>query len=184
MLEWIQAADGAALLWIQETVRHSLIDPLVMGYTRLGDMGLLWIALSLLMLCFAKTRRAGALSLGAMLLGMLCTNVALKHLVGRARPYLVVEGLIPLLLEGDPNSFPSGYTCAAFAAAGAWCRALPWRWMRIGAAALAALMGISRLYVGVHYPSDVLAGLCIGVLCSQLAWLLARRWEKRPKKPE
>ena len=65
---------------------------------------------------------------------------------------------------------------AAFAAAGAWCRTLPRRWMKRAAVALAALMGFSRLYVGVHFPSDVLAGLCVGLLSSALAWLLWRRF--------
>lgn len=87
-----------------------------------------------------------------------------------------MAGLVPLIAENDPNSFPSGHTCAAFAAAGAWCRTLPRRWMKRAAVALAALMGFSRLYVGVHFPSDVLAGLCVGLLSSALAWLLWRRF--------
>ena len=107
--------------------------------------------------------------------GLLCTNVALKHLVGRARPWLSVEGLVPLVEEHDPNSFPSGHTCAAFAAASAWCRTLPRRWMKVTAVVLAALMGFSRLYVGVHFPSDVLAGMAVGLLCGWLACLLWRQ---------
>ena len=72
------------------------------------------------MLIFPKTRRAGLLALLAMALGFLCTNVVLKHLVARPRPWLVVEGLIHLVAEDDPHSFPSGHTCAAFAAASVW----------------------------------------------------------------
>ena len=169
-------ADGAVLLWIQETLRCALLDPILIGYTHMGDVGLLWIALSLLLLAFRPTRKAGMLGLLALLIGMLCTNVVLKHLVGRARPWHTVAGLVPLIAENDPNSFPSGHTCAAFAAAGAWCRTLPRRWMKRAAVALAALMGFSRLYVGVHFPSDVLAGLCVGLLSSALAWLLWRRF--------
>ena len=80
-----------------------------------------------------------------------------------------MAGLLPLVQEPDPNSFPSGHTCSAFAAAAAWARTLPRRWMKYTGLILAAAMGLSRLYVGVHYPSDVLAGCVIGCLCGLLA---------------
>ena len=175
MPEWLLEIDGGILLWLQETLRGAVLNGLLSVYTQLGNAGAMWIVLSLLMLCFPKTRKAGLAGLLAMLLGLLCTNVTLKHLVGRTRPWLTMEGLVPLVAEHDPNSFPSGHTCAAFAAASAWWRTLPWRWVRVLAVVLAALMGASRLYVGVHFPSDVLAGLAVGLLCGWLACLLWRQ---------
>lgn len=175
MLEELLRLDGGILLWIQDVVRCGVLDPIVKGYTKLGNAGMLWIVLSVVLLCIPKTRKAGIVSLLAMLLGMLCTNVTLKHLVGRSRPWLTVEGLIPLIEEPDPNSFPSGHTCAAFAAASAWWRTLPELWMKVTGVALAAAMGFSRLYVGVHFPSDVLAGMAVGLICGWLAWLLWNR---------
>ena len=125
----------------------------------------------------AGPRAAGtawmAVSLLALVLGLLVTNITIKPLVERARPWLVLE-LTPLVTENDPNSFPSGHTCAAFAAGLSWARALPWRWGRIAAVVLAVLMGLSRLYVGVHFPTDVAAGAVIGALCAWAAW---RAWE-------
>ncbi len=177
----VQALDGNVLLFLQEVVRNGILDPLVCFYTHLGDGGRLWIALSLLLLCFKSTRRAGALSLCAMLLGFLCTNVALKHLFARPRPWLDVAGLIPLVEEPDPNSFPSGHTCSAFAAAMAWWRTLPRRWGAL-AVVLAACMGLSRLYVGVHYPSDVLAGALVGALCAWAAWRLCQKLGEKKRK--
>ncbi|MEG0764615.1 MAG: phosphatase PAP2 family protein [Pseudoflavonifractor sp.] len=165
------ALDGNLLLWIQEFLRISVLDPLIIVYTKLGNLGLIWIALALLMLCFKKTRRAGVLGLCALALGAICTNGILKHLVGRPRPWLSVEGLTHLIVENDPLSFPSGHTCAAFAAAGVWFKTLPKRWMGILALVLAALMGFSRLYLGVHFPSDVLAGMLVGLGC---AWAVLR----------
>lgn len=179
MLQWLLAADGGILLWLQETVRCTVLDGVLCAYTHLGDVGLLWIALSAAMLCFRPTRRAGGLALCAMLLGMLCTNVVLKHVVGRARPWLTVEGLIPLVAEGDPNSFPSGHSCAAFAAAGVWVRTLPRRWMGAAGLVAAGLMAFSRLYVGVHFPSDVLVGVCVGLMCSLLVLLGWKRLADR-----
>ena len=181
MLEVIQTVDETILLWIQETVRQGWLNPLVEFYTTLGNGGLLWIVLSLALLCWRPTRKVGAAALLALLLGALCTNVVLKNLVQRPRPYTAVEGLVPLLTSGDPNSFPSGHTCAAFAAGLAWAGTCSARWARVAAVVSAVCMGLSRLYVGVHYPSDVLAGALVGSLAALAALALARRWEREHK---
>lgn len=174
MLNWLMALDGHILIWIQNYVRLPFLDPVVAFYTHLGDGGIIWVGLSLVMLCFPKTRRAGLLSLVALALGGLFTNVMLKPMVARIRPWITVEGLLFLVKEPDPNSFPSGHTCAAFAAGGIWLRALPKRWMGITGMFMAVFMGLSRLYVGVHFPSDVLAGAGVGLLAACLAWQLGR----------
>ena len=181
MLQGLLNLDGGVLLWIQEWVRSGLLTPLVTVYTHLGDSGMLWIALSVLLLCFKKTRKAGVVSLLALLLSLIFTNGILKHLVARTRPWLTVEGLVPLIAEHDPNSFPSGHTCAAFAAGLAWAGTCSARWARIAAVVSAVCMGLSRLYVGVHYPSDVLAGALVGSLAALAALALARRWEREHK---
>lgn len=168
MLDTILQLDGELLVAIQG-LHMSWLDPIVSVYTKLGDAGLLWIALSLVMLLWKPTRKAGVLALGAMILGLLVTNITIKPLLSRPRPWLDWP-IVPLVTEKDPNSFPSGHTCAAFAAGLSWVRALPWRWGRIAAVAAAVLMGLSRLYVGVHYPTDVLAGAVIGSLCAWAAW--------------
>ena len=117
MPQWLLQIDGGILLWIQDFLRCALLDPIMTVYTQLGNAGILWIVLSVVLLCIPKTRKAGFVSLLAMLLGLLCTNVVHKHLVGRTRPWLVVEGLVHMVEGHGPNSFPSRHTCAAFAAA-------------------------------------------------------------------
>lgn len=169
MLESLLRLDGQLLVAIQG-LHMSWLDPVVSLYTKLGDAGMLWIVLSLAMLLYRPTRKAGALALCAMALGLLVTNITIKPLVERARPWVTWPVIQPLVTEKDPNSFPSGHTCAAFAAGMIWLRALPWKWGRIAAPVLAVLMGLSRLYVGVHYPTDVLAGAVIGALCAWAAW--------------
>ncbi len=166
LLEW----EGAVLLWIQNCLRGPLTDPIVSFYTQLGNAGLIWIALSTLMLCFKRTRRAGVAGLLALGVGFVLTNLTIKPLAGRVRPWLTVKGLTALVAEGDPNSFPSGHTCAAFAAALGWRPHLPRRWGNT-ALACAVLMGFSRLYVGVHFPTDVLAGALVGAAS---AWVVYR----------
>ena len=167
MAELFLGVDGGILLWIQTFLRQDWLSPAVKGFTHLGDSGMLWIALCLVLLLFPKTRRIGLAGAFALCLSLLCTNLILKPLVARPRPWLMVEGLIHLVNEPDPKSFPSGHTSAAFGAATAIFRALPrdrrkWGWAVL---ALAILMGLSRLYVGVHYPSDVLAGALVGAFC-------------------
>lgn len=177
MLETLQQLDGSLLLWIQ-TLHLSWLDPVVSAYTTLGNGGLVWIVLSLAMVCWKPTRKAGILAILAMLLGLLVTNVTIKPLVERARPWLDLP-LDPLVVENDPHSFPSGHTCAAFAAGMIWVRTLPWKWGRVLAAVLAVCMGLSRLYVGVHYPTDVLVGAVVGSLCAWVVWKLYIRWAER-----
>lgn len=167
--------DGAVLLWIQNVLRGGGLDSLMTAFTHLGDSGVLFLVAAIGMLCFPRTRRAGQVALTAIVIGFLCTNVVLKHLVSRPRPWLDVAGLIPLIEEADPNSFPSGHTCAAFAFAVALLHTLPVRWGKALALGTAVLMGLSRLYVGVHYPTDVLAGALIGLLAGWVAALLWKR---------
>ena len=174
MPDFLLELEGAVLLWLQGYLRGPAPDAFFVFYTTLGNMGLCWLVLSVGMLCAPKTRKAGFAGLLALLMGFLCTNVLLKPLVCRTRPWLVVEGLTALVVEHDPHSFPSGHTCAAFAAVLAWRPHLSKRWGDI-ALVCAVLMGFSRLYVGVHFPTDVLCGALIGVLSG---WL-AHKSEKR-----
>ena len=181
MLDSLFQMDGQLLVAIQG-LHMSWLNPIVSVYTKLGDAGILWIALSLLMLIWKPTRRAGALALCAMILGLLVTNITIKPLVERARPWLDWP-IVPLVTEKDPNSFPSGHTCAAFAAGMSWARTLPWRWGRIAAVVLAVCMGLSRLYVGVHYPTDVLVGAIIGALCAWVAWKMYQVYINKRTEP-
>lgn len=168
MSDFLLAWESEVLLWIQNGLRGPLTDSFFSFYTQLGNAGMVWIALSVLMLCFKKSRRAGIAGLLALAVGFVLTNLILKPLVSRVRPWLIVEGLTALVAEHDPNSFPSGHTCAAFASTCAWRPYLPKRWANT-ALICAVLMGLSRLYVGVHFPTDVLAGALVGVLSG---WIL------------
>lgn len=174
MFSAIQAMDGGILLWIQEFLRVELLNPLVAFYTNLGEAGILWILISIGFLFFAKTRKAGVLSLLAMLICYVGNDLILKELVERPRPFLTVEGLTPLISWPGSYSFPSGHSCSSFAAAGVWAQTLQGRgarWAKPLLLVMALLMALSRLYVGVHYPTDVLTGSLIGLAGS---WLVCR----------
>ncbi len=169
----IQMVDEAALWWIAEHLRTPWLTAILSFYTQLGNSGLLFIAAAVLMLLFKATRKGGAAALTGMLFGFLVTNVTLKHLVARARPWVVMEGFTALVAERDPNSFPSGHSCSAFAFAVALALILPQKWAKAAALIAAAVMALSRLYVGVHFPSDVLVGTLVGIVCGALgAWVV------------
>ena len=164
-MEFLINLDGNILLWIQEYIRQDWMEGFWKGITMLGDSGWFWIALSLLLMVPRRTRWIGITSLAAIVIGALITNVTLKNLVARTRPYEVVEGLVLLIEKQRDYSFPSGHTCASFAAAGVYWRMLPKKF-GIPLVILAAMIAFSRLYVGVHYPTDVLAGLLIGLFAA------------------
>ena len=172
MPELIQQWDESVLVWIAEHLRVPALNGAVSFYTTLGNAGMLFIIAAVVLLLVRGTRRAGASAGVGMLLGFLVTNLTIKPLVSRARPWVVLDGFVTLATSSDPNSFPSGHSCAAFAFGVAVALTAPRRWMKAAALAAAALMAFSRLYVGVHFPTDVLAGAAIGTVCGLLgAWI-------------
>lgn len=165
--------EGPVLLWFQEAARRPGVNEAVSFFTHLGDGGMLWVLLCALLLLFPRTRRAGLAGAAALVFNLALVNLFLKPLVDRTRPWLMVEGLAALVYEGDPHSFPSGHTSASFACALAWWGTLPGRW-RYAAVAAAVAMGLSRLYVGVHFPTDVLCGALAGAFCGWAAGRMVR----------
>ena len=164
----LQQMDLSVLLWIQENLRVDFLTPFWKAVTFLGNGGWFWIALGIGLLCFKRTRGVGITLLAALVIGALVTNVALKNLVARTRPYDYSEGIKALLPPQSDFSFPSGHTCASFAAAYVCLKMLPGGW-GIGAMILAGLIAFSRLYLGVHFPTDILGGLLIGLAAGWLA---------------
>lgn len=153
--------EAAILLWIQEYLRNPVITPLMKGITHLGDMGLFWILMAVVLLLYPKTRKAGLAVTAALLVSYLFNNLLLKNLVARTRPYEVIEGLRLLVGKAVDLSFPSGHAASSFAAAAVMAKLLPKRY-GIAAVILACLIAFSRLYVGIHYPTDVLFGMVSG----------------------
>ena len=182
-MEFLINLDGNILLWIQEYIRQDWMEGFWKGITMLGDSGWFWIVLSLLLMVPRQTRWIGITSLAAIVIGALITNVTLKNLVARTRPYEVVEGLVLLIEKQRDYSFPSGHTCASFAAAGVYWRMLPKKF-GIPLVILAAMIAFSRLYVGVHYPTDVLAGLLIGLFAAWAARHMQKYVRSHRKKVE
>jgi len=154
--------DGQILLFIQEHMRNTVCDVFFKGVTHLGDAGIFWILLTIVLLCFRQTRRAGIYSACALTASLVVNNLILKNLIGRTRPYELVDGLQCIVSPARDASFPSGHTGASFASAVSIYKQI-YKKAAVLFIVLAALIAFSRLYVGIHYPTDVLGGAVTGI---------------------
>ena len=165
MIEWITNIDLSILEFIQKNIRCDFLDAIVPPITHLAEKGIFWIAVALILICFKKTRKTGFMVGAALLIGLALGNGVLKNVVGRIRPYDLDGSLLKeadLLVSGLSDfSFPSGHTLASFEAA----TVLLIRDKRMGipALVLAILIALTRLYLYVHYPTDVIAGVIFGI---------------------
>lgn len=160
--------EANILLWIQENLRADWLNPIMIGITYLGNAGLFWIALSILLLCLPGRRKLGLTCGVSLIFDLLSVNLFIKKAVARVRPYEVIEGLTKIIGAQSDYSFPSGHTAASFAVATVLLMRAPKK-LSVPMFILACLISLSRLYVGVHYPTDVLGGAVIGALCGVAA---------------
>ena len=184
--------DAGFLLYIQEYIRSDFLNPIMKVLTHSGDKGILLIVLILALLFIPRTRAIGIMSTISIVIEALLNNVLLKNLIARTRPYDEIEGLINLVGRQSDYSFPSGHTGAAFAVAGAMLvvalfglpmiektgefkredPSLTFKLISVILIMYATLLAFSRMYVGVHYPTDVLCGLLLGLGTSAVAYLI------------
>lgn len=181
MMHSILALDQNTLLWIQDSVRSDALTPFFILLTRLGDLAMVWILVSMALLLSNRTQATGIMALSSLGLAALIDNVLLKNIIARIRPYEVVPGLQNLIEIQTDFSFPSGHTGSSFAVAVVLLVMLPKRY-GIPAVILALLIGLSRLYLGVHYPTDVLAGILIGTLIAFVVVAIGAYWMRRAAK--
>ena len=167
-LQSVQNLDGEILLQIQQHLRTDMLTPFMKFVTFLGNGGWFWILCAVVLLAIPKTRKTGYAAVLSLIFGVIVTNLLLKNIVARPRPFAEIEALIPLIAKPTDFSFPSGHTTASFAVALVMLRMLPKK-IGIPAVVLAALVAFSRLYLGVHYPTDVLAGFVVALVGSSLA---------------
>ncbi len=178
ILDALANIDGKLLLLIQNHLRIPELTPWVVRFTKIGNLDLIWIGIAVLLLIPKKTRRTGVLTLVSLLATFCLVNLFLKGYVDRARPAEVVSGLTCLVKTRDA-SFPSGHAAAAFTAGTVIYKGTR-KWVGVPCVILAVLLSLSRLYVGAHYPSDVLCGAAIGFLIGMVIfWLFGERKFKR-----
>ena len=146
-----------------QNIHTPWLDKIMVAITSLGNAGILWIVLAAVLLIIPKTRKAGLCMAIALILDLLITNCLLKNLVARTRPY--------------DYSFPSGHTAASFAAVTALFMS---RKKLLGAIScvIAILIAFSRMYLYVHFPTDIIGGIVVGVAAGVAAGFILRAIDK------
>ena len=156
------------LHWIRQTLSCAFLDTVMPYITKFADNGIGWILLALVLLIPRKTRRVGAAMGVALAIGFLTGNLFLKNLVARTRPFLFDPSIVLTIAPPHEFSFPSGHTLASFECAIAiFCYR---RKGGIAALVFAVLIAFSRLYLQVHYPTDVLCGAFLGSVIGYLSF--------------
>lgn len=164
--------------WLQK-LHTPVLDQIMCSITHLGDAGAFWILLVVVLLLVPRTRKSGLIVAGALLMDALLCNVLLKPIVARTRPFDVNTAIQLLVNRPVDYSFPSGHTAASFASVTGLFMAGEKRLWK-PALVLAVLIAFSRLYLYVHYPTDVLGGLLLGLLSGYIGsrlvlWLMDRK---------
>lgn len=154
--------ESTILNWIQANLRNPFLDLLMPAITALGNSGLIWILLAGILIFMPKYRTVGVAVMAGLVLEVVCCNLVLKPLVARIRPCDVNTAVQLLIVRPDDFSFPSGHTGASFSAVSALYAGRSKLW--IPSLILAVLIAFSRLYLYVHYPTDILAGAAIGIM--------------------
>lgn len=186
-MDAIYSFDYSILNYINEHFHNAFFDGFFSIITHLADAGWFWIALAALLLCFKKTRKTGCVMGAALLMGVIFGNGILKPLIHRVRPYdnaawsPAVTRATLLVSPPSDYSFPSGHTLASFEGAfGIFLCNKKW-----GAPALvlAVLIAFSRLYFYIHYPTDVIGGMILGIGFAVAAFFIVGAiWNKVTKK--
>lgn len=187
--DWINTTfasfDHAILEFFHKlaTSADFILGPLAEIFALIGDNGYFGFAIAIALMLFPKTRKWGAAVFLSILVGAVFTNLAIKNIVARPRPYASDVAAFKewwtyagAHLESE-FSFPSGHTTAAMASMTALCIAAPkkvGKWLIAPSLLYVILMGASRNYLMVHYPSDVAAGLAVGGIAAVIAFFIAK----------
>lgn len=171
ILELIKNLDNEILYYIIENWRNSVTNVFFVFISTLGNKGFIWIASAVIMLFSKKWRSCGIIMLLSLGVGAVLGSAVIKNVICRPRPFAADPSITLLTgLPGGVYSFPSGHSNAAGAAA--MVLSLKDRKAGIWAWVFALLMAFSRVFLAVHYPSDVISGLAFGALCAAVVWKL------------
>lgn len=175
MIGFITNIDFSILYWIQDNLRNSFMDFVMPLFSNLQDGGLIWISIAVVMLFFKRTRYCGIAVLFAMGIDTLITEYGIKNIVCRVRPCNLVDDVNMLVKKPTSYSFPSNHSASAFAGAVAVMLTIKKKAWTIPAFVFSGIIAFSRMYVFVHFPSDVFAGILLGSTISVLVCYLMKK---------
>ena len=171
LIEAVTAWDASVITAISENVNSAFLTTFFRIVTLLGEGGIFWIAAAVVLLFFKRTRRCGICIGASLLIGVIIGNGIIKNVVARPRPYDAIAGIESVVSHLSDYSFPSGHSLCCFEAATALAMNRT-RWA-IPAYVAAVLVAVSRLFLFIHYPTDVICGALLGILFGVLGSLAA-----------
>ncbi|MBQ6633633.1 MAG: phosphatase PAP2 family protein [Ruminococcus sp.] len=174
MFDRLDPKEGEILLWIQDHLRADWLTPIMKAITYLGEVGWFWLVVSIGLMIWKKYRPVGVVCLISLVTSFLVNTIVIKHLFERARPYETIGGLTSLVGKQSEYSFPSGHATAAFAVSVIIFMLMPKKF-GIPALILAVAISFSRLYVGVHYPTDIIYGCVSATIFSVICALVYKK---------
>ena len=190
-LEQLTQIDGNLLIGIQHTLNADWLTVVMKGVTSLGNGGIVSIALCLILMAYKKTRKLGIVCAASVALTFICCTGILKPLVDRARPWEVIDGVKMLIPDPGDSSFPSGHASNTMSVAFAlWLNTRDGRlladidhvklhrWSYL-AITLALLVGLSRIYLGMHFPGDVIGAILVAVICNFIIYKIYIQLESK-----
>ena len=157
-----------AILDMIQHIRTPIGDAVMSFVSMLGNAGIVWILLAIILIIVPETRKHGVVLVIALLINAILCNVILKNLFHRTRPCDINTAIKLLIARPVDFSFPSGHTSVSFAAVSALFFSGKRRLWK-PALVLAVLIAFSRMYLYVHFPTDILGGIVVGVVAGYLA---------------
>ena len=176
MLSYITDIDKAILLSLYNFIsshHYTFLDNVMIFLTHIGHRGLIWFVFAFVLFLNKQTRAAGIITVIALLIGMLAGDIILKNIVQRPRPYVDFPDYLILIEKLNSYSFPSGHTTLSFAAACAI--GLHLKKCAVLCCILACLIAFSRAYLFMHYPTDIIGGIILGILCAKAAGYIYKK---------
>ena len=165
------------ILYAIQNLRSQTLDTVMTFVSYLGNSGAIWIIIGLIMTGFKKYRKCGLSVLIALLVCLIAGNGILKNLIARERPCWIDESVKLIISVPKDFSFPSGHTFSSFAAASC---ILYWHKKEgVFALILAILISFSRLYLFVHFPTDILGGIALGFFAAVTGIYITKKIYKK-----
>ena len=180
MFDFIQNIDISIIEKIyrfQHNLNSELFNKIMIFFTNLGDYGTVWIAIALILFLNKKYRKTGILAFVSLAICSVIVNIILKPLIQRPRPFTEIADIILLIKTPKDYSFPSGHTAASFVMVYIFFRHIKKYFIPVFITGI--LIAFSRMYLTVHFPSDIIAGIIIGIFSGYAGEKLTDRFYRK-----
>lgn len=172
ILKTIYLFDNYILFLMKKYIQNKYLDVVMRVITTTGNLGAIWMIIALLLILNKSYRETGILVILTLIASTILGEGIIKNIIKRNRPFYSRPSLNLLITKPKSYSFPSGHTLSSFAAAHTLSvYFLQYKFIFI---TMAILIALSRVYLYVHYPTDIISGTILGILCSKLVLILFR----------